>query len=206
MGQGSRRREFPAGPGGKLFEATKELGRFIFTLSPIPLTAFRNQSPATANQASKATLKAALDDFLSDPAIARKSRYHYFPSYEIVFHLFDNPFLPDNTHVRPEVAKTVVNTFSKLYTDLLVEEVGVSDEDSHVRALQEQVRVLQASLEAKERVIRELDQAARERLEVIHRQVASLRVQRPMWPLRVAQVIQNRISMRREAHSPSRSV
>jgi hypothetical protein len=145
--------------------------RFVFTLSPIPLAAtFRNQSAITANQASKAILRAALDEFLSDPEVARKSRYHYFPSYEIVFNLCDRPFMPDNEHVRPEVAQTVLNIFSNLYTDLPPVEIRMPDEASHVRGLEDQVRALSADLKAKEQVIRDLDQAARERLDLIGRQ------------------------------------
>jgi GSCFA family protein len=144
--------------------------RFIFTLSPIPLTAtFRNQSAITANQVSKAVLRAALDEFLSRPSIAQKSRYHYFPSYEIVFNLIDTPFLPDNLHIRPEAAETVIGVFRNLYTDLPPSEIRIAGEESHMRGLEEQVRTLHQEMEAKERVIRELDQAARERLELIQR-------------------------------------
>ena len=142
--------------------------QFIFTLSPIPLAAtFRNQSAVTANQASKAILRASLDEFIGDRKVALKSRYHYFPSYEIVFHLFDHPFLPDNRHVRPEVAGAVLSIFSDLYTDLPSEPDQIPARDSHVEFLEEQVRGLEAELEAKELVIRELDQAARERLAFI---------------------------------------
>ena len=148
--------------------------QFVFTLSPIPMLAtFRNQSAVTANQASKAILRAAIDEFIGDSAVSRKSRYHYFPSYEIVFNLFDHPFLPDNRHVRPEVAGAVLDVFSSLYTDLPLGELRIPERDSHVALLEERVRGLQTELEAKERVIRELDQAARERLELINRLVES---------------------------------
>lgn len=144
--------------------------RFIFTLSPIPLIAtFRDQSAVTANQASKAILRAALDEFLGDPAVARNSLYHYFPSYEIVFHMFDHPFLPDNRHIRPEVAEMVLDIFSNLYTDLPAAEARIPARNSHVKLLEERVRSMEAELENKERVIRELDQAARERLPLIKR-------------------------------------
>jgi len=144
--------------------------QFIFTLSPIPLIAtFRDQSAVTANQASKAILRAALDEFMRDSTVARKSRYHYFPSYEIVFHMFDHPFLPDNRHIRPDVAGVVLDIFSNLYTDLPTGETPIPAKNSNVRLLEERVRVLEAELEKKERVIRELDQAARERLALINR-------------------------------------
>lgn len=151
--------------------------RFIFTLSPIPLIAtFRDQSPITANQSSKAILRAALDEFLSDRKIAQKSRYH-FPSYELVFHMFERPFLPDNRHICPEVAGAILDIFSNLYTDLPIEEPRVPKAHLHVLLLERQVRELEAELEKKERVIRELDQAARERLELINRLAGGQRVE-----------------------------
>jgi 2-polyprenyl-3-methyl-5-hydroxy-6-metoxy-1,4-benzoquinol methylase len=144
--------------------------QFIFTLSPIPLIAtFRDQSAVTANQASKAILRAALDEFIGDTAAARNSPYHYFPSYEIVFHMFDHPFQPDNRHIRPEVAGAVLDIFSNLYTDLPTAEARLPARDSHVTLLEQRVREMEGELESKERVIRELDQAARERLALINR-------------------------------------
>jgi 2-polyprenyl-3-methyl-5-hydroxy-6-metoxy-1,4-benzoquinol methylase len=142
----------------------------IFTLSPIPLIAtFRNQSAVTANQVSKAILRAALDEFIGDSAIVRKARYHYFPSYELVHHLFEHPFLPDNRHIRPDVAETVLSIFSNLYTDLPAKETRLPGKNAHVALLQERIRGLEDELKAKERVIRDLDRAARERLALINR-------------------------------------
>jgi hypothetical protein len=141
---------------------------FIFTLSPIPLLAtFRDQSAITANQSSKATLRAALNEFLADASIRARGRYHYFPAYELAFHLFGNPFSPDNRHVRPEVATSILNTFSAIYTDLPNGTTPVNDKFSEA-SLRRTVEQLQASLVEKERVIRELDVAARERLAIIH--------------------------------------
>jgi hypothetical protein len=150
--------------------------RFIVTLSPIPLVAtFRDQSPVTANQSSKAILRAALDEFLDDSKIARKSRYHYFPSYELVLHMFEHPFLPDNRHIRPEVAGAVLDIFSDLYTDLPIETPPVPEVNAYVLLLEQKVREQEAELVRKEQVIRELDQAARERLELINRLAAGHR-------------------------------
>jgi GSCFA family len=144
--------------------------QFIFTLSPIPLTAtIRDQSAVTANCASKAILRAALDEFIGSRKASRKSRYHYFPSYEIVLHLFDHPFLPDNRHIRPEVAASVLDIFSRLYTDLPVEETRILGRDADIQSFQDRIRELETEIEKKERVIRELDQAARERLALINR-------------------------------------
>lgn len=144
--------------------------RIILTLSPIPLIAtFRDQSAVTANQVSKAILRAALDEFIGDRSVERKSRYHYFPSYEIVFHLFDHPFQADYRHIRPEVAEAVLDIFSSLYTDLPVGEIRAPASSSQVKSLLQRVRGLELELEAKERVIRELDQTARERLALINK-------------------------------------
>ncbi len=144
--------------------------QFIITLSPIPLVAtFRNQSAITANQVSKATLRAALDEFLRDDVVANKSRYHYFPSYEIVLNLFDSPFLPDNRHIHPKVASTVLSIFSNLYTDLPADGSSAPERESQIAMAQDRIRSLEAELVAKEQVIRGLDQAARERLLVINR-------------------------------------
>lgn len=142
--------------------------RFIFTLSPIPLVAtFRNQSAVTANQVSKSILRAGLDEFLSNEQIRACGRYHYFPSYELAFHLFDTPFLSDNRHIRPEVVATILDIFSGAFTDLPVVTGGQPAREMPLRALEQKVRELEAELVAKENVIRELDRAARERLAII---------------------------------------
>lgn len=144
--------------------------RIVLTLSPIPLTGtFRNQSVIAANQVSKAVLRAALDQFLSDPQIAGSGRYFYFPSYEIVFHLTDHPFLPDNRHVRPEIAEYVLNVFSSLYTDLPQRDVQLPEESARLRTLEDEVRHLHKELAEKEKILQQLAVAARERLELIQR-------------------------------------
>jgi len=140
----------------------------IFTLSPIPLiSTFRDQSPITANQASKSILRAALDEFFSDPDIQSRRRYHYFPSYELAFHLFDNPFLPDNRHIRPEVASAILNIFSGAYTDLPPSPEASLTREAPLRAAENRIRELESQLAQKENVIQELDRAARERLALI---------------------------------------
>jgi GSCFA family len=146
----------------------------IFTLSPIPFAAtFRNQSPITANAVSKAVLRSAIDQFLSNDSICSKRRYHYFPSYELVLNLFERPFLPDHRHVRPDVAKTILDLFSALYTDLPASEQAPPDRNP-LELLEERVRELERQLIEKEQVIQELDQEASNRLEVINRLAASV--------------------------------
>ena len=142
--------------------------QIIFTLSPIPFIAtFRDQSPITANQISKAILRAALDEFLSEESTRARNRYHYFPSYELAFHLFGNPFQSDNHHVRPEVAACILNVFSAAYTDLPVAAEDRPEPETATRVLERRVRELEQELLQKENVIRELDTAAKERLAII---------------------------------------
>jgi hypothetical protein len=152
----------------RLAEAFLPGKQIILTLSPIPLiSTFRDQSPVTANQVSKAILRAALDEFLSEESTRARGRYHYFPSYELAFQLFDNPFQSDNRHVRPEVASSILNAFSAVYTDLPVVAQDRPEPENAVRVLERRIRELEQALVQKEEVIRELDVAARERLAII---------------------------------------
>jgi hypothetical protein len=145
----------------------------IFTLSPIPLLAtFRDQSAVTANAVSKATLRAALDEFFADPAIRARGAYHYFPAYELAFNLFDNPFGTDNRHVRPEVATAILGIFSRAYTDLPQSDVSPDARRSRIEELTRRVQFLESELERKEAVIQELDAAARARLAIIEQYAA----------------------------------
>lgn len=153
----------------RLIETYLPAKKFVFTLSPIPLLAtFRDQSAITANQVSKAVLRAALDEFFSSETIRGNQRYHYFPSYELAFHLFGSPFAVDNRHVRPEVAQTILNIFSELYTDLPVQS-AIAEIAAPDNILERKIAALENELVAKERVIRQLDAAASERLEIIQR-------------------------------------
>jgi hypothetical protein len=85
----------------------------VFTLSPVPLVAtFRPISCITANSVSKAILRVALDRLMrehGDPNL------FYFPAYEIVIEGFPDPFMDDNRHPRPEIIRTVMETFERHY-------------------------------------------------------------------------------------------
>lgn len=149
--------------------------RVIFTLSPIPLAAtFRDQSSVTANAVSKAILRSAIEQFMSADSISSKRRYHYFPSYELVFHLFDSPFLPDNRHIRPDVASVILDLFSALYTDLPVSEHRMPDRDRQVELLEERLSDLERQLVEKQQVVQGLAQEANNWLEIINRLAASV--------------------------------
>jgi hypothetical protein len=154
----------------RLAEAFLPGRKVIFTLSPVPLLfTFRDQSPVTANQVSKAILRVALDEFLSADEIRARNRYCYFPSYELALNLFGNPYESDNRHVRPEVAKTILDIFSAAYTDLPVEAPAPGTARDEVSALRENVRALELELVQKEAVIREVHAAAEERLAILQR-------------------------------------
>lgn len=85
----------------------------VFTLSPVPLAAtFRPVSCITANAASKAILRAAIDEFMrnrEDPGL------FYFPAYEIVMHYCESPFNEDNRHPRAAVIGTAMEAFEHAY-------------------------------------------------------------------------------------------
>ena len=63
--------------------------KFILTTSPVRFGAtFRPISPVVANVASKAGVRASLDEFLRAHEDLVGEVYHYFPSYEMVTELF----------------------------------------------------------------------------------------------------------------------
>ena len=105
----------------------------VFTLSPVPLSAtFRGVSCVTANAASKAILRVAVDELLREeglglhrapaaggaaaPAAAGGAqRLFYWPAYEMVKEGFERPYLDDGRHVRPEVVRQILELFGKYY-------------------------------------------------------------------------------------------
>ena len=90
----------------------------VFTLSPIPLVAtFRPVSCITANSASKAILKAALDEFLRELGPAERAQAHYFPAYEIINELFPRRFLEDGRHLLECIVPAVMKIFEAYYCE-----------------------------------------------------------------------------------------
>jgi hypothetical protein len=84
----------------------------VFTLSPIPLMAtFRPVSCITANAASKAILRVAIDELMRS---GRKG-VHYFPSYEIVKDVYVDAFQEDYRHLKPPVIDFIMSTFARHY-------------------------------------------------------------------------------------------
>jgi hypothetical protein len=93
--------------------------RIIFTVSPIRLRAtFRPISAVTANSASKAILRASVDEFLRAHPDELGQDYFYFPSYELVTDVAQEPFTRDNRHVYRSVVDRTLALFTRFYTSL----------------------------------------------------------------------------------------
>lgn len=150
--------------------------KVIFTVSPVRLRAtFRPVSAVTANSASKAILRAAVDQFLRERPDRVNETYFYFPSYELVTEVFRDPFLEDNRHVYQSVVDRVLAVFARAYTSLppdetIPEQYLVDRElQDKIAELERRVTELQKICDERQAVIDELDRAARERLELIQR-------------------------------------
>lgn len=181
--------------------------KIVYTVSPVRLTAtFRPVSAITANSVSKAILRSALDEFLRERPELLNRELFYWPSYEIVHDFFRDPFEEDNRHVTSFVAGHVVRAFARHYCapemlastssaaatgsqklDIFLDYAGSESRDprdeelaARVAELERQVSELQSVCDARQKVIDELDHAARERLalvEKLHAECASLQKQ-----------------------------
>ena len=171
--------------------------KVIYTVSPIRLTStFRPVSAHTANSASKAILRGALDEFLRDHKDQLGKDLFYFPSYEIVNDYFRDPFEEDNRHVTGFVAGHVLRTFAQNYCepemlkaapttapptgwdklDIFLDFSADESRDpagneltARVAELERQVTELQSVADERLKVIQELDVAAKERLALVER-------------------------------------
>jgi len=95
----------------QLIRAHRPKAKVMFTLSPVPLVAtFRPVSCITANAASKAILRSALDEFLraQQPTDAN---LHYWPSYEIAMDVFSNRWCDDRRHIKPKILDFIMTAF-----------------------------------------------------------------------------------------------
>lgn len=86
----------------------------VLTLSPVPLSAtFRGVSAISANAASKACLRASVDEVLARHA---GKRLFYWPAYEVVKEVFgQQAYLPDGRHVKPEIVRRILRLFGKWF-------------------------------------------------------------------------------------------
>jgi hypothetical protein len=93
----------------------------VMTLSPVPLAAtFRPVSCLTANSASKALIRAALDEVLREAGERPHGGVYYFPAYEAVKELFPQPHVDDGRHFHSFVVPSIMALFEAHYcqTDL----------------------------------------------------------------------------------------
>jgi hypothetical protein len=178
--------------------------KIIFTVSPVPLAAtFRPVSALTANSASKAIVRAALDEFLRNHQEEVGRHAFYFPSYELATNYFIDPYGPDNRHISPTVAAGIIHYFVKHYCSVdMIERTGRSLRDldgtwqmeqfiqqsriasadpqsgellARIAALESRIIDLQKVCDERQKVIVGLDRAARERLDLIHRLDAAVK-------------------------------
>lgn len=86
--------------------------RIIFTVSPIPLVAtFRPVSCVTANSASKALLRGAVDEVYRE--VSGRGAMFYWPSYELIQDVFVYPWLDDRRHPRKPVLNFIMMLFER---------------------------------------------------------------------------------------------
>jgi hypothetical protein len=90
--------------------------KLLFTVSPIPLAAtFRPVSCLTANAASKAIIRATLDEFMREHESELNDSLFYFPSLELVMQGFTDPWESDMRHPEPYVLDTVMKVFEAAF-------------------------------------------------------------------------------------------
>ena len=91
--------------------------KIIFTLSPVPLVAtFRTMPCLSANTISKAILRVAIDNVVSEFGSA--GNLYYWPSYEIVMEGFQDRWRPDRRHVKRPILDYVMMQFEKAWCTL----------------------------------------------------------------------------------------
>ncbi|NVN10177.1 GSCFA domain-containing protein [Nguyenibacter vanlangensis] len=103
--------------------------RVVMTVSPVPLVAtFRPVSCITANSASKAIIRAALDEVQRERG---DERLFYFPAYDAITTLFPQPFVEDGRHFHDFVVPAIMRLFEAFFCDTpLTREAA----EAHLRA------------------------------------------------------------------------
>lgn len=96
-----------------LLREYKPSAPIVFTLSPVPLMAtFRPVSCLTANSASKAILRAAVDEFIRE----ERPGVYYWPSYEVITDFFGPAsFKEDRRHVTAQAVKQIMSHFAAAF-------------------------------------------------------------------------------------------
>lgn len=97
-----------------LIQQRRPDSRTIFTVSPVPMSAtFRPVSAISASTASKASLRAAVDEVLQERGDTQRLFYH--PSYEVVLECFRHPFQDDNRHPFAHVLELNMRAFERYF-------------------------------------------------------------------------------------------
>lgn len=92
--------------------------KLVMTVSPIPLIAtFRDVSCITANSASKAIIKAAMDEVIRELGDAQSEGVFYFPAFEMINECFPNRFVDDGRHLHPMIVPSVMRLFEATFCD-----------------------------------------------------------------------------------------
>jgi len=96
-----------------LIEEHRPDAHIIITLSPVRLLAtFRPVSCITANCASKAILRASIDEAIRS---RQGKKIHYWPSYEIMTEGYRDAFQKDKRHPKPSLVSQMMHLFKKYY-------------------------------------------------------------------------------------------
>jgi hypothetical protein len=141
--------------------------KIVFTVSPQKqIGTYRPISPLTASAASKAILRAAVDEFLRNHPQLNRSLF-YFPGFEMVVDVMIDPLMDDNLHLEERHAQKVVAAFTRAFSTIAVS----SDPDGTLISdeLIESIRALESKNA-------ELQRLCDERLEVIRA------IPRRRWP------------------------
>jgi len=86
--------------------------KVIITLSPVPLrhTFKENTDIFSADNISKSILRLAIDEF-----IKKTENTYYFPSFEIVRLMLNDPYMEDRRHITDETRESIMNFFKMLF-------------------------------------------------------------------------------------------
>ncbi len=96
----------------RLYNKFNPNGKIIITVSPVPLRAtFQETNSVIANVANKSMLRAAVETFVKD----NSESVFYFPAYEIVTLLEEDPYEIDNRHVKKETVDEIMSLFESYY-------------------------------------------------------------------------------------------
>ena len=116
--------------------------KILFTISPVPLAAtFREISCISANSASKAILRSALDEILRNSPDEFNRNIFYFPSYEIVNELFAFKYCEDGRHPRKEIIEFITSLFESTYCHQ-VDKQNESIHDMYMSAIDKNIEIL----------------------------------------------------------------